>query len=179
MWRDKLGLPPMEMLQTMIAAAVKAAMRTRKADTMPRKLPHLDPDPLPDGGEEDVKVNFVQGTDVMDILVFIREIWGFSAPVMASTEKDCLAQYQCPEPGSLPLHISVKRVLTNEWMDLECQFFPSFLLKWCPLEGFSEEYASKVKVDNLMAGLSTQESVISEDALPSDPVDRKIKAAVK
>ncbi|KAJ1092610.1 hypothetical protein NDU88_005720 [Pleurodeles waltl] len=147
-------LPSLEMLQTMITAAVEAAMRASE-----------DPDPLPDDGEEDDKGRFVQGTDFLDVLARIRDNLEFSAPVMASTEEDFLAQYHCPEAESFPLHSSVKTVLTNEWKHLESQSFPRFLLKRYPLEGFSEEFPSNVKVDNLVGGLSTQGSVVSENAL--------------
>ncbi|KAJ1091561.1 hypothetical protein NDU88_004680 [Pleurodeles waltl] len=149
----------MEMLQTMITAAVEAAMRTRKADPVPRKVPGLHPDPLPDDGEEDVKGRFVQGTDSIDVLAHIRDNLGFSSPVMASTE-GFVVQYHRPEPESLTLHSSVKKVLANEWKELEPQSFPRSLLKRYPLEGFSEEFPCNLKVDNLMAGLSTQDSVI-------------------
>ncbi|KAJ1092599.1 hypothetical protein NDU88_005709 [Pleurodeles waltl] len=148
-------LPSMEMLQTMITAAVEAVMRASEADLVPHKVPRLDPDPLPDDGEEDVKGRFVQGTDLMDVLAYMRDNLGFSALVIASTEEDFLVQFHRPKPEFLPLHSSDKTVLTNEWKDLECPSFPHFLLKRYPLGGVSEVFPSNVEVDNLVAGLST------------------------
>ena len=115
----------------------------------------------------------------MQVLQHLRDNLGFAPPVSSAAEDDFFAQYQHAELESLPLHSAVKKVLAHEYKDLEKSSFPRFLLRKYPVEDFATTYPANVKIDNLVAGLSTQGSVVSEEAFSPDSVDRKIEAAVK
>lgn len=174
--------PTLDALRLLINEVVATAFRAREAAKVPRGS-LVQPDPSADdvGAEEDdyVRGRFVQGAELSDLFDYLRGNLGFASPVPDVLEDDFFTQYRQPDPGSLPLHGTVRKVLAHEWKDVDKSVFPRFLGKRYPLEGFATEFPQSVKVDNLMAGLSTQGLVLSDDALPSVAVDKWVEGAVK
>ncbi|KAJ1184048.1 hypothetical protein NDU88_000858 [Pleurodeles waltl] len=65
----------------------------------------------------------------------------------------------------------IQRRALSEWKDLEKQAFMSFTIKRYPLEDSADEFPACVKGDSIMAALSTQTIIFSEDALQSHELE--------
>ncbi|XP_078498023.1 lamina-associated polypeptide 2, isoforms alpha/zeta-like [Lissotriton helveticus] len=172
--------PSMANIQKMIEAAVAAAFvahvpkgpKRQKLDASAEVDPDVDSD-------EEVKGRFVQGADLRCVMQHVRDNLGFPDPVEGGESEDFFANYLKKDPESLPIHTSVRKVLEGEWKDVDRHAFPRFLAKRYPLQGFAEEFPAVVKVDSLLAGMASQSLVVSEDAVPSDPGDKRVEGALK
>ncbi|KAJ1150837.1 hypothetical protein NDU88_003625 [Pleurodeles waltl] len=56
---------------------------------------------------------------------------------------------------------------------------PRVLAKRNLLQEFAEKFPASIKVDSLMAWLTSQETIISEDVALEDPMDKKVDVALK
>lgn len=62
---------------------------------------------------------FEQGADLAEIFQHVRANVGFAVAAPVPDEDDFFSQYQWSETESLPLYASIRKVLANEWKDVE------------------------------------------------------------
>ncbi|KAJ1117923.1 hypothetical protein NDU88_006119 [Pleurodeles waltl] len=112
-------------IKQMIQAAVAAAFQERESVPSPRE-PRLESvDPTDSDTEEviDLKEKYVQGQELKELLQHIKQNLGLPELVLQEESEDFFSQSQ-REPDSLLLHPLVKKVMENEWKEIDKRALP-------------------------------------------------------
>ncbi|KAJ1162401.1 hypothetical protein NDU88_002869 [Pleurodeles waltl] len=175
-------------IQLLIQSAVAAAFRERGQQAAAMSLPttkrqHID---SPSGvvrvrvrGEDDFRGRYVQGQELKEVLQHIKDNLALALTQMAEESGDFFLKHQRREPDSRSLYASIKKLLDNKWQDLDKNTFPRNIPKRYEIYDIVKDFSLAVNVDSVMAGLSSQGTIISEEGSHPEPVYKRVDSAVK